>query len=233
MSLPTVGALAAKGGGGGWSLGFNLGITAADQTDLNQLVTRANQRAGGISTGQLGNAWEGNASISYRFSGITAFQFRLGLLYQKTDGSDATGNNYEYGLLGITIFPMFRFYLLEDTMIKFFTQLGLGWGTVSGDIKEASNSVDFSGNGLGYLGGIGAEFCFFSPNHCIALEGNLRILGIERLTASSVSGDFTSGSPNPASLSQAQKGSEVELDGRDLSVTMSGIEGFIGYHFYF
>ncbi len=231
--LPAMGSLAAKGGGGGWSLGLNLGITAADQADLNKLSTRSNQRAGGITTPQLGNAWEGNGFISYRFSGMTAFQLRLGMMYQNGDGSDALGNNYEYGLIGVTVFPMFRFYLLEDTMIKFYTQLGLGWGTVSGEIKEGANSLDFSGNDLGYLGGIGAEFCFISPNHCFSLEGNLRILAIERLKASSVSGDFTSGSPSPASLSQAQNGKEVELDGNDLGVTLSGIEGFVGYNFYF
>ncbi|MCC7403880.1 MAG: outer membrane beta-barrel protein [Bdellovibrionales bacterium] len=228
----TVGAWA-RGGGGGWSLGANLGITAADQADLDKLVTRSNQRAGGISTGQLGNAWEGNGYISYRFGGMTAMQLRIGFLYQNEDGSDSGGNAYEYGLVGFTLFPMFRFYLLEDNMIKFYTQLGLGWGSVSGDIKEGNNSLEFSGNALGYMGGIGAEFCFWSDSHCFTVEGNLRILGIERLTADSVSGDFLGGSPNPASLSQAQKGKEVEIDGRDLGVTLSGIEGFIGYHFYF
>lgn len=232
ISIPSLGALAMSSGGG-WSLGLNLGITAADQEDLNKLSTRANQRVGGISTGQIGNAWEGNGFISYRFSGMTAFQLRLGVLYQNADGSDSSGNNYEYGLVGFTVFPMFRFYMLEDNVIKFYTQLGLGWGGVTGTIKESSNSLDFTGNGLGYMGGIGAEFCFISASHCFSIEGNLRILGIERLNASSVSGDFTSGSPSPASLSQAQKSSEVELDGRDLSVTMSGIEGFVGYHFYF
>ncbi|MCB0365162.1 MAG: outer membrane beta-barrel protein [Bdellovibrionaceae bacterium] len=226
-------AFAARGGGGGWSLGANIGITAADQKDLDTLVTRSNQRAGGITTGQLGNAWEGNGYISYRFGGMTAIQLRIGFLYQNEDGSDTSGNNYEYGLFGFTIFPMFRFYLLEDTMIKFYTQLGLGWGSVSGDIKEGNNSVEFSGSALGYMGGIGAEFCFWSSSHCITVEGNLRILGVERLIADSVSGDFLAGPPSPASLSQAQKGKEVELDGRDLGVTLSGIEGFIGYVFYF
>ncbi len=237
MSLVSVRAFAIRGGGGGggggWSLGLNLGITAANQEDLDTLITRSNQRAGGISTGKLGNAWEGNGFISYRFGGMTAFQLRLGVLYQSTDGTDNSGNNYDYNLMGFTAFPIFRFYLLEDAVIKFYTQIGLGWGGVTGTIKEGSNSLDFKGNGLGYMGGLGAEFCFISPNHCITVEGNLRILSVERLLASSVSGDFTGGSPSPASLSQAQKSKEVELDGRDLSVTLSGIEGFIGYNFYF
>lgn len=231
--LTVAGWAQARGGGGGWSLGANIGITAADQKDMDTLVTRSNQRAGGISTGQLGNAWEGNGYISYRFSGMTAMQLRIGFLYQSEDGKDGSGNNYEYGLIGFTVFPMFRFYLLEDNMIKFYTQLGLGWGSVSGDIKEGNNSVDFSGNALGYMGGIGAEFCFWSSNHCFTVEGNLRILGVERIIADSVSGDFTGGSPSPASLSQASSGKEVEIDGRDLGVTLSGIEGFAGYVFYF
>lgn len=216
---------------GSWSIGANIGITNADQDDMNTLISRANSRVG-ITTSQLGNAWEGNAFISYRLSGSSlALQFRPSFFYQVEEGKDGSAS-YDYSVTGFTAFPIFRFYMLEDKTMAFFSQVGIGIGFVKGEIKEGNASVKFSGNDLGYLAGLGAEFCFFGGNHCMTVEGNLRILNMERVIADSHSGTFDTSGGNP-SLSQGEKNKEVELDGEDLAVSMSGIIGTIGYTFYF
>lgn len=218
-------------GKGGWSIGADIGIINSSQTDMNTLISRANTRASGISASQLGNAWEGGGYISYRLSGsMLALQFRPSYFYQSTDGRGG-GQSYEYSLNGFTAFPIFRFYMLEDKSMAFYSQVGIGFGFITGKIKEGSAEVKFSGNDMGYLGGLGAEFCFFGGNHCFSVEGNIRILTMERVEADSVSGTFSSGPP--ASLSQAQRGKEVELDDADLGVSMSGIQGLVGYIYYF
>ena len=226
MVLSSV-AMAKGGAGSGFSLGANIGITASSQSDMDTLISRANTRSA-ISTGSMGNAWEFNGYVSYRTSTMLALQFRPSYFYSATDGSGATGD-HDYSVTGFTLFPIFRFYLLESQTVRFFTQLGIGWGFVSGEIKEGTASLKFSGNNMGSLAGLGAEFCFGS--HCVAVEGNFRYLGYERLIADSSSGTFdSSGTP---SLSQGTSGQEVELDSTDLSVSMSGVQGFVGYVFYF
>lgn len=218
----------ARGGGGGWSLGANLGITASDQTDMNTLITRANSRDS-ISTGQFGNAWEFSGYISYRTSGMLALQFRPSYYYSTTDGT-GSGGSYDYSVTGFTLFPIFRFYLLENNYIKFFTQVGVGWGFLFGEVKEGAASAEFSGNAMGSVAGLGAEFCF-TKNHCVSVEGNFRLLSVERVVSDASTDNFATGA-NP-SLSQSTAGSEIELDNADLSATMSGVQGFIGYVFYF
>ncbi|MCB0419739.1 MAG: outer membrane beta-barrel protein [Bdellovibrionales bacterium] len=219
----------ARGGGGGWSLGANLGITASDQTDMNTLITRANSRDS-ISTGQFGNAWEFSGFISYRTSSMLALQFRPSYYYSAVDGS-GSGGSYDYSVTGFTLFPIFRFYLLESNYIKFFTQVGVGWGFLFGSVKEGAASAEFSGNAMGTMAGLGAEFCF-TGNHCISVEGNFRLLRVQRVTSDASTNNFVTTGATP-SLSQSASGQEVELDGADLSATMSGVQGFIGYVFYF
>ncbi|MCB0341459.1 MAG: hypothetical protein H6626_13750 [Pseudobdellovibrionaceae bacterium] len=229
-------------GKGGWSMGGNLGVTNANQSDMNTLRSRANTRESGISTSDLGNAWEGNFILSYRPSkGSLAFQLRPSFFYQNSDGSNSAGRKFEYGMQGYTVFPVLRWYLLEDKTIKFFSQFGVGWAFASGTIKEdnatsdGAAELDFSGDDMGYLVGLGSEFCFSRGQHCINFEGSFRILPIPRLIADSVSGAFDSSAPygSPDSLSQATSGREVELDETDLSATLSGVQVFLGYLYYF
>lgn len=232
------GAFGGGGGGEGWSLGLSGGITAATQTDFNTLIKRANARASGISTSELGNAWELNGHFGYRFSGsIVAMQFRPSYFTQSADGSGGTGataGDYDYKINGFTLFPMFRFYLLESAYVKFYTQVGIGFGFITGSIKEVDYEVDFSGNDMGYMGGLGAEFCFMGGPHCMSLEGNMRYLSIGRLKASRVTGTPATGSNGSLSQPTTSGGpNELELDERDLEATLSGIQGFLGYIYYF
>lgn len=218
---------------GGWSLGVNLGLTNVDQSDMDLLISRANTREGGISTSSFGSAWNGNVFLGYRFSGtVVAIEFRPSFFYQAKDGTNSSGGAFDYSVLGISLFPLIRFHMLENNYIKFFSHIGIGFGYATGEIKEqgstASGSVDFSGSDMGYMAGLGAQFCFLGGGHCLNIEGNLKVLSIERLTADKASGSFASDS-----LSQAQKSKEVEIGDRDFGVTMTGIEGMLGYVYWF
>lgn len=229
--LTSSAAWAVGGGGGGWAFGGALGVVAASQDDINESISQANAGEGGISTGQLGNAWELYGFLEYRFSGMwLAFQLRPSFFYQNEDGKNGSGQTYEYGVTGYTVFPVARFYMLESNYIKFFSQLGIGVGIVKGEHKEEGNSIKYSGADMGYMLGLGAEFCLWGGPHCISVEGNFRYLSVDRVVADSASGTLYA-------LSQAQKNKEVEIGdtgaGNDLSVTMSGIQGFIGYAYHF
>lgn len=209
---------------GSFSLGATLGITANDQGDINELQRRANARAT-ISTSSLGNAWEFAGIFQYRYNGsFLALQLRPTYFFQSEDGTDSGGAKYEYGVSGYTVFPVAKFHMLESDSIKFYSQLGIGYGVASGVIQEDTAKVEFSGGDLGYMAGLGAEFCFLK-SHCVMIEGNYRFLEIDRVTSDSSSGTFASGS-----ISQAT--GEVEYDNKDLAVDLSGIQGFVGYIFH-
>lgn len=213
----------------GWSMGGTFGIVSSDQDDINKLVSRANARnTGGISTSELGNAYEVSAYLAYRFDGtMAAVLFRPSYFFQSEDGTGDDGS-YEYGLSAFTFVPTLRFYMLENKMVKFFGQMGIGIGFMNGEIKEGARSVEFSGTDFGYLAGVGAEFCIIGPQHCFSLEGNLRLMGIDRLEV-----DSSSGAADPGTNSYEIDGKELELDSTDLSASLSGIQGFIGYTYYF
>jgi hypothetical protein len=214
-------ALAAAGSGG-WSIGANLGFINADQDDMNKVIDAASATTG---ASEFGNAWEFNGHITYRLSGgSTALSFRPSyFMYEDEDGTSAS-----YTLTGFTIFPTLKWYMLEDQTIKFFSQFGVGYGHMSGSIEESGEKVEFSGGDLGYLAGLGAEFCFFG-DHCINIEGSVRFLSVERMIADSATGDGTIGTK----IDQANKGDEVEINGRDFAASMSGVLGMIGYTMYF
>jgi opacity protein-like surface antigen len=220
------------GGGGGYSLGINLGIVNSSQSQMNEMIKRANSSEGGISTSALNQAYEAALFFMYRFSGtMYAIQLRPSYYYQQENGSGA-GGAYKYGVKGYTVFPIFRLYPLENEFMKFYLQIGLGYGRVNGSIIENSKtsgaaSVDFSGGAFGSLTGLGAEFCL-TANHCFSLEANYRYLTFDRLLADSSSGTFASNS-----LSQYGANQEVELDGEDLSVRMGGLIFMEGYTYWF
>jgi len=212
-------AFARGGGGGGHSLQFGLGLLTAGQDDMNTLIKTA--RAAGADTGDMGSAYELFAQYQYRFSGtMFAIAFRPSYVMQSATGSGG-GSAYDYKLSGLTVFPIFRLYPLENSFIKFYMQTGLGYGRMSGDVSAGGNSIAFSGSAFGALGGLGVDFCF-TPEHCVSIEGNLRYLPIERNVASSASGSVPG-------LSQSTNGQEVEISGGDLKTTLSGIQGSIAY----
>ncbi len=214
------------------AVGGNLMITTSSQDDVNTLISRANSRVGGISTSDMGSAWELNGHYTYRFGKeMYALQISPSFFYQVSAGS-GTGGSYDYKLNGLTLFPMLRVYALENKFIKFFMQGGLGWGILYGDIEEGSGKVSFSGNAFGFKAGIGAEFCF-TVNHCMNVEGNFRYLPIERNISSKYSGTFASNSVSQPPLGDKNTGVEVEIDGQDLKTTLSGIQGVIGYTYWF
>jgi hypothetical protein len=218
----------ARGGGGGHSIGGFLGFASPGQDDLDLLVDRANTRAGGISTDPLGQGYDLSFLYQYRFSGsMFALVFRPSFFSQSTKGSAGGGQDYKYSLTGFTFFPMLKLIPLENDFIKFFMQIGIGYGRLSGTIQEDTAKIDFSGGNFGAISGLGAEFCF-SDSHCMVLEGNLRYLPFERNKATKVSGTFATDS-----LTNAVDGQEVEIENRDLGSTLSGLVANLGYIFTF
>jgi hypothetical protein len=214
-------------GGGGWSMGLNLGFINAEQKDLNKAITAMNDTDNaGVS--EFGNTWEFNASINYRMQGSTALMFRPSYFYNAAEEGTGTSGSYEYQVTGFTLFPMLRWYLLEDQTIKFYSQFGVGYGQISGKIKEQTLDLEFSGGSLGYAFGLGAEFCFVA-DHCLNVEGGIRFLSVDRLKVDSSIGTAPTGSK----ITQSGKGDELEISNRDLSATMSGVLGMIGYTLYF
>ncbi|MGE4132436.1 MAG: outer membrane protein [Bdellovibrionales bacterium] len=232
LLMPTSG-FAAAGKMGGTAFGFNLGVVNSSQPSINQLVKSANSRAGGISTSELNQAYEAQIYLQYRFSGsIFAIQFRPSYFYQVEDGSGSLGT-FKYDMQGYTLFPILRLYTLENAFMKFFLQVGMGYGRLNGAIQEGTTSgdakVEFSGGTFGSQLGLGAEFCF-TPAHCLNVEGNYRYLAFERFKVDKSSGTFDTAG---GSLSQYDKGQELEVDGSDLSARMGGLMFMAGYTMWF
>ncbi len=225
-------AQAARGGGGGsgeMQFGIIAGVSQTTQDGMNLLATRANARTGvgPVSTGALNSAYEFGIQYGYRFSGsMFSLLFRPTYFMETTTGS-GTGGSYNYGVTGFTFFPILRLVPLENEFMKFFLNLGLGYGQASSKIEEGSAQVSATGSAFGTLVGLGAEFCM-TPVHCISLEGNYRYLTMDRNIASDASGTFASDS-----ISQATTNREVELDGDDLKVRMGGLQFLAGYIIHF
>jgi hypothetical protein len=120
---------------------------------------------------------------------------------------------------------MLRFVALENNIIKFFLQGGVGYGKLSGTVEQVANKLEFSGSTFGAMGGLGALFCF-TASHCMGVEGNLRYLPISRNTVTSVTG-------TPTQFSQITTDGELEFDNSDVGTSMSGIVGAIYYTMIF
>ena len=201
-------------GKGGSSIGAFIGTTGATQTDVNSLIAVT----GGS---KLTSGLEFSGHYTYRFSGsIIAMQFRPSYFT-----SSVSSGGVSYSVTGFTLFPIFKMYWLESNYIKFFTQVGLGWGFASGEIKEASANAKFSSNNMGAMAGLGAEFCFFGGSHCVDVEGSFRYLPFVRNVVDSSSGTLSSGATTTDK--------EIEFNNADLGTTFSGIMGVLGYNFYF
>ena len=212
-------------GKGGDSIGGFFGSAGSTQDDLNTVIGAANSRSA-ITTGRLTSGYEVAFQITFRISSL-ALQFRPSYFWASATGSGAVGN-HNYSLTGFTFFPILKWYMLEDKSIKFFTQFGMGYGSASGKIEEGTASVSFSGSNLGFLAGLGAEFCFSKGKHCVLLEGNYRYLPFVRNLVDSTSGTFLSGSVDAPTVGQ-----ELEYNSVDLSTTFSGILANVGYAYSF
>lgn len=217
----------AKGRGGGeHSFSVGLSTMSSNQKDLNSIIDNVNSTQGGVSTKSLTSAYDFFAQYQYRFSSsIFALVFRPSYFTQSAKGSGATVGDYNHSLTGFTLFPLLRLYPLENNFIRFFMQAGVGFGYLKGEVTQGDASLNYSGSNFGAQAGLGAEFCF-TDNHCMTLEGNVRYLPIERNIADSVSGTLTG-------FTQVQKSREVEYDQNDMTTTMSGIQGVLGYTYHF
>lgn len=220
----------AKGGGGNHSLGGSFIFASPSQDDIDSLISSANTSAGGISTKPMGQGYELVVQYMYRFSGsMFALLFRPSFFHQSSLGKSGAGAKYNYELSGWTFFPTFRLIPLENSFLKFYMQVGLGYGRLNGKIRENDSTIEFSGGNFGGSAGIGSEFCFFD-DHCFNLEGNFRYLPFERNKATAVS---AAGGWGTGSLTNAASGEEVEMNNRDLGTTLSGMLATVGYTYYF
>lgn len=219
-----------KGGGGSHSIGGSLIFASPSQDDIDTLVAAANTAAGGISTKPMGQGYEFVLQYKYEFSGtMFALLFRPSIFTQNTTGKSASGAKYNYELNGWTLFPMLRLTPLENSFMKFYLQVGVGYGRLTGKIRENDSTIEFVGGNFGGITGLGAEFCFFD-DHCFNLEGNFRYLPFERNKATSIS----SGSGWASTITgPTASGEEVEMNNRDLGTSMSGVLATLGYTYYF
>lgn len=213
LNLLTLPALAQKAGG--HSLGFSIALMSPSQGDVNSWI----DSVGAAGTKNVGAAYEVMADYEYRFSStMFSMMFRPSYFTQSASGGGVSAK-----LTGLTFFPMFRLYPLENNFIRFFMQAGLGYGRLSTDLENGSASGTFDGSTFGAIGGLGAAFCF-TPSHCMVIEGNVRYLPIERNTGkanAALGGNIT------------QYDGELEMNGKDLGTTLSGVQGVLGYKLTF
>ncbi len=210
------------------SLSFGFGLITSEQDHMDGVIDTSNTTSG--TTGNvknLGSGLEFFAQYGLRVDrSWWGFVFRPSMMSQSTDGACGTGN-CKYEVNGVAFFPMIRMVPLENDVIKLFFQIGLGYGQMQGKISQPGGSVKFKGSAFGAIGGLGVDFCFTEAS-CIAVEGNLRYLPIERnlITSGSTTGlnGVNTGSNN---------GDEIEANSKDLGTTMSGLQGLISYTIMF
>lgn len=215
VTLTLLGISAQAQRAGNHSMGFNLSLTGPTQEDVNSWVNSL----GLAGTKELAGGYEFLFDYQYRFDRtMFSMLFRPSYLTQSADGGGVRSS-----MTAFTLFPMFRLYPLENDFIQFFMQVGVGYGSVNLALSNGANSGTYSNAAFGGIGGIGANFCF-TPNHCMTVEGNFRYLPIQRLTGSgtgNLGGNIT------------QMNGELEKDNVDLGVTLSGVQGIIGYRLVF
>lgn len=218
-----------------YSVGVGGSLVSGGQQDINDLIKRANTREGGISTGELGMAYELNASFESRASDSDwGYLLRPAYFVQSADGSGA-GGDFTYTLRGYSLILEFKRYVLENDSIHMYTQFGLGYGRLTGVIEEndklapGHGRVDYAGDALGLTIGIGADVCSES-NHCLTVEGTFRRMTYDRLIAQKSNGAFDTAH---GSLSQYGRKEEVEIDNHDLALDMGGLLFQMGYSYKF
>lgn len=201
--------------GGGHSIGGGLAFISPSQDDLNGWMNSL-AIAG---TKEMGSGYELFFTYEYRFSSSIFAIMARPSYYTQT----ASGSGVESNLSGITLFPMLRLYPLENNLIKFFMQVGIGYGTANLKLSNSNvgGSGSYSAGEFGALEGLGASFCFGS--HCFSLEGNGRYLPMRRVTGT--------GSTLGGTITQAT--GELETNNTDLGITLSGFSGTLSYLFNF
>lgn len=217
-------AMAAKGRGaaigGDSAIGLGIMSLSAEQSDLNYVADQINASTAGAAK-TMGSALEFYVQYVLRFSGsMFSLVFRPSYMSQEGSGSTTTSKITAY-----TIFPLLRMTPLENSFIKFYLQGGVGYGQASGVLSNSGGKISYNGGAFGAIAGLGAEFCF-TANHCMNIEGNARYLPIQRSVVDSGSGSITG-------ISQGSTGRELEINNNDAQVTLSGIQGLIGYTYNF
>lgn len=195
------------------SMNFGLSLMTADQKDVNSWVDSLST----VGTKNVPSGYEFYFAYEYRFSSsMFALHFRPSYYM-----ASASGGGVSADLSGLTFFPMLRLYPLENKFMKFFMQVGLGYGSLTTKLENnnSGGSGSYSGGSFGAVGGLGAQFCF-TDAHCMLVEGNLRYLPFPRNTGEG------SGSLG-GSISQAS--GELEINNSDLATTLSGIQGTLAY----
>lgn len=213
--------------GGSTSIGIGFGTSSASQTGLNTMIQTAKTEVGSTAS-EFSSGLEVMAHMTFRFSNnFVAFQIRPSYFSQSSSGNSTTEGSQSYNLTGYTLFPILRLIPLSNDIIDFYLQAGIGYGHLNGEINNGSSKISFNGGRFGLQAGLGADFCFV-PNHCIGVEGNYRYLPIERNIVSSASGAL----PHGASQATAERELE-DLNGSDISTSLSGISGLLTYSFNF
>ena len=207
-------------GGGNSSLALGLIYMSPTQDDLNSSISAINS---GTSTSidKLGTAYEFVGYYQYRFmSSMYAIQIRPSYFTQSSSGS-----GYDFKLTGLTLFPIFRMYALENSFIHFFLQVGMGYGKLDGKMTGPNLGMDWSGDAYGTMAGLGAEFAF-TASQSVVIEGNVRYLSIARSVVKSSNGIIPG-------FSQVGNNQELEANAADVATSMSGIQGSLIYQFNF
>jgi hypothetical protein len=207
---------ASSSSGGDHALGIGAAIFSPGQTDLNSYTDSTSL----VGTKDLSTGYEFMLDYEYRIpSSIFAIIFRPSYFTQS-----ASGGGVSTSVSGYSIFPMLKIYALENSFIHFYMQVGFGYGNVNAAISNGSASGTWTAGQFGAQAGLGALFCI-TPSHCIVVEGNGRYLDFNRVLGSgsgSFGGNATQTSAN-----------ELEIKGRDADVSMSGVQGVLGYKFIF
>lgn len=208
----------ARGGGGSHQFGGGIALISPAQDDLNAWISGL----GVVGTKEMGAGYEFFGNYEYRFSStVFAMHFRPSYIMQ-----NASGGGVESKMSAFTFFPMLRIYPLENSFIRFFFQVGLGYGSMSLSLKNnTGGNGTYSGGNFGALGGLGAFFCI-TDSSCIVAEGSFRYLPMQRMTGS---GSGLTGGTSRIT----QEVGELEVSNSDLATTLSGVQGSLAYQYNF
>lgn len=209
-------------------LNLSFSTVGAAQDDINAVIKDYNSSvSGGITSSSISSGYEFNGSFIYRYSGTSyAMVMRPGYFWATSNGS-GNGQDYNFKVTGTTAFLLFRLYPLENDFIKFYMQVGPGWGSTNTDLTLGTTTAQFTGSAFGGNAGLGVDFCFI-PGHCMTIEGNVRYLPIERNTGTG--GNCTN---STTGFSQCGASGEIERSSKDFTTSLSGIIGTIGYTIMF
>lgn len=198
--------------------GGGVAMISPAQDDLNSWIGGL----GVVGTKEMGAGYELFFNYEYRFDRtMYALHFRPSYVMQS-----AAGGGVEAKMTAVTFFPMLRLYPLENDFIRFFFQLGLGYGSMNLSLKNnTGGNGSYAGGNFGALGGLGAYFCI-TDSSCIVAEGSFRYLPMQRLTGS---GNGLTGGASRIT----QENGELEINNTDVQSTLSGIVGSIAYQYNF